>query len=210
MKLEKRTESLKSVRESNKVPGVIFGKTIEPEAIQIDEKEFKEAFRNFGLTQTFEVKLGRKKHNVYIKDVQRHHLNHNLFLNVKLLKVMEGDLIRSHLPIHLIGKEKIEKPGVIVQLVTDSIEVEYGIGSGVNHIDLDVSNLEIGDSVTVEDLTVPEGITVLDEHEKTVLIVSETKYVEEEDEEPEEVKDAMDVEVITEKDKDKEKSKDKE
>jgi len=206
MKLEKRTETLKSVRESNKIPGVLFGKTIEPEAIQIDEKDFLEAFKNFGLTQTFEVKLGRKKHNVYIKDIQRHHINHNLFLNVKLLKVVEGDLIHSHLPIHLLGKEKIEKPGIIVQLLSDSIEVEYGIGSSINHIDLDVSNLKVGDSVTVGDLSIPEGINVLDDHDKAVLNVSETKYVEEE-QEPEEEVDAMDVEVITEKDKSKDKDK---
>jgi len=206
MKLEKRTETLKSVRESNKIPGVLFGKTIEPEAIQIDEKDFLEAFKNFGLTQTFEVKLGRKKHNVYIKDIQRHHINHNLFLNVKLLKVVEGDLIHSHLPIHLLGKEKIEKPGIIVQLLSDSIEVEYGIGSLINHIDLDVSNLKVGDSVTVGDLSIPEGINVLDDHDKAVLNVSETKYVEEE-QEPEEEVDAMDVEVITEKDKSKDKDK---
>lgn len=199
MKLEKRTETLKSVRESNKIPGVLFGKTIEPEAIQIDEKDFKETFKSFGLTQTFEVKLGRKKHNVYIKEVQRHHINHNLFLNVKLLKVMEGDLIRSNLPIHLIGKEKIEKPGIIIQLISDSIEVEYGIGSAINHIDLDVSKLKVGDSITVADLTIPEGITVLDEQEKTVLNISESRYVEEDEQEPEEIKDAMDVEVITEK-----------
>lgn len=206
MKLEKRTETLKSVRESNKIPGVLFGKTIEPEAIQIDEKDFLEAFKNFGLTQTFEVKLGRKKHNVYIKDIQRHHINQNLFLNVKLLKVVEGDLIHSHLPIHLLGKEKIEKPGIIVQLLSDSIEVEYGIGNSVNHIDLDVSNLKVGDSVTVGDLSIPEGINVLDDHDKVVLNVSETKYVEEE-QEPEEEVDAMDVEVITEKDKTKDKEK---
>ena len=202
MKLEKRTETLRSVRESNKIPGVLFGKTIEPEAIQIDEKEFNEAFKNFGLTQTFEVKLGRKKHNVYIKDVQRHHINQNLFLNVKLLKVVEGDLIHSHLPIHLLGKEKIEKPGIIVQMLADSIEVEYGIGSSVNHIDLDVSHLKIGDSITIADLVIPEGIEVLEEHDKVILNVSETKYVEE-DETEEEV-DAMDVEVITEKPKVKE------
>ena len=202
MKLEKRTETLRSVRESNKIPGVLFGKTIEPEAIQIDEKEFNEAFKNFGLTQTFEVKLGRKKHNVYIKDVQRHHINQNLFLNVKLLKVVEGDLIHSHLPIHLLGKEKIEKPGIIVQMLADSIEVEYGIGSSVNHIDLDVSHLKIGDSITIADLAIPEGIEVLEEHDKVILNVSETKYVEE-DETEEEV-DAMDVEVITEKPKVKE------
>lgn len=199
MKIEKRTESLKSVRENHKIPGVLFGKSIEPEAIQIDEKEFKDTFKENGLTQTFEVKMGRKKHNVYIKEVQRHHINHNEFLNIKLLKVMAGDMIRSHLPINLIGKDKVEKPGIIVQLLADSIEVEYGIGEGISHIDLDISNLEVGHSLKVSDLNIPEGIIVHEDKDKLVVNVSETRYVEEEEEEETEEVDAMDVEVITEK-----------
>jgi large subunit ribosomal protein L25 len=199
MKLEKRTESLKSVRESKKIPGVLFGKTIEPESIQIDEKEFKDAFKQYGLTQAFEVKLGRKKHQVYVKDVQRHHINHNEFLNVKLLKVMAGDTIKANLPINLLNREKIEKPGVIVQLLSDSVEVEYEVGQGVSHIDLDVGALQIGESLKVEDLNLPEGITLIDDPEKLVVNVSETKYVAEEDQEESEEADPMDVEIITEK-----------
>lgn len=200
MKIEKRTEPLKIVREMNKVPGVLFGKSIEPESIQIDEKDFLEMYKQYGLTQTFEVKLGRKKHVVYIKEVQNHIVKHNQFLNVKLLKVMEGDTIKASLPIILIGKELIEKPGVIVQLLTDSLDVEYAIGQGLSHIDLDVSGMEIGDSKTVAAINVPEGITVLDDLDKLVVNVSETKYIEEDEEETEaEDIDPMDVEVITEK-----------
>ena len=198
MKLEKRTESLRTVRESHMIPGVLFGKTIEPESIQIDEKEFKNAFKEYGLTQTFEVKMGRKKHNVYIKEIQRHHLNHNEFLNVKLLKVMAGDTIKTHLPLNLIGRDKVEKPGVILQILADTIEVEYEVGNGLSHLDVDVSNLTVGDSIKVSDLHIPEGITLHEDLDKMIVNVSESNYVEEETEEAEE-KDAMDVEVITEK-----------
>ncbi len=200
MKIEKRTESLKHVREMNKVPGVLFGKTIEPESIQIDEKDLRELYRQYGLTQTFEVKMGRKKHLVYIKEVQNHILNQNQFLNVKLLKVTEGDTIKADLPIILVGKETIEKPGVIVQLLTDSVEVEYAVGHGLSHIDLDVTGMEVGDSKTIGDLSIPEGLTVMDDLDKLVVNVSETKYISEDEEETEaEDIDPMDVEVITEK-----------
>jgi len=199
MKLEKRTENLKNVRASHMIPGVLFGKTIEPESIQVEEKEFNSALKEFGLTQTFDVKLGRKKHKVYIKEVQRHHVNHNEFLNVKFLKVMEGDMIKANLPINIIGREKIEKPGVIVQLLTDSIEVEYEVGEGIAHIDVDVSNLKVGDSIKIEDLAIPEGINILESGENLIVNVSETKYVNEDEQEEKEEIDPMDVEVITEK-----------
>jgi large subunit ribosomal protein L25 len=201
MKIEKRTESLRFVRDEKKIPGVMFGKTIEPETIQMEEKDFRDTFKQYGLTQTFDVKLGRKKHQVYFKDIQRHVVNPNVVLNVKLQKVEAGDTIKASLPIVLLGKEGIEKPGVLVQLITDSVEVEFGVGQGIQNIELDVSGLGIGDSLAIADLNLPQGIELVDDPKKIVVNVSETKYVEE-DLETEEVTDPMDVEVITEKTED--------
>lgn len=197
MKLEKRTESLRDVRDMNKIPGVVFGKSIDSESIQVDEKEFNEAFKRYGFTQAFDVKLGRKKLNVILKDIQRHHINNNQILNIKLLKVMAGDIIKANLPINLIGKGLIEKPGVMVQLISDAVEVEYQVGNEINHVDLDVSKLKIGDSIKVSDVIFPEGVNVIDDLDKMLVNITETKYVPEE--QPEEEVDPMDVEVITEK-----------
>ena len=200
MKLEKRTDSLKNVRGMNKIPGVLFGKTIEPISIQVDEKPFHDTFAEKGFTQTFEVKLGKAKHLVYIKDIQRDIIKHNQFLNIKLQKVSKDDTITADIPLNIIGREKIEKPGVIVSVPYDTLEVEYNVGSGVAHIDVDVSNLAVGDSLSVKDLDIPEGLKVLVDEEQTVVSVIETTYVEEESTEENEM-NPEDVEVITEKDK---------
>jgi len=199
MKIEERKDSLKDVRANHKIPGVLFGKTIEPVSIQVDEKLFHDTFSEKGLTQTFEVKLGRKKHLVYIKDVQRDILKPNQLLNVKLQKVSKDDTITADIPLNIIGREKVEKPGIIVSIPNDSLEVEYNVGSGVAHIDVDVSELQVGDSISVKDLDIPEGLKVLVDPEQTVVSVIETTYSEEELE-PEEDIDPEDVEVITEKD----------
>ncbi|QLY40879.1 50S ribosomal protein L25 [Hujiaoplasma nucleasis] len=197
MKIEKRTESLKNVRGMKKIPGVLFGKTIEPISIQVDEKVFHDTLNEKGLTQTFEVKLGNKKHLVYIKDIQRDIVKHNDFLNIKLQKVSKDDTITTNIPLNIIGREKVEKPGVMVSVPNDSLEVEYNVGSGVSHIDVDVSALRIGDSLAVKDLTIPEGLKVHTDSEQTVVSVVETHY-DEAELETEEV-DPEDVEIITEK-----------
>jgi large subunit ribosomal protein L25 len=203
MKIEKRTDALKTVRESHKIPGVIFGKTIEPVSIQVDEKVFQDTFYEKGMTQTFEVKLGKKKHLVYIKDVQRDIIKHNQFLNIKLQKVSKDDTITADIPLNIIGREKVEKPGIIVSVPNDSLEVEYNVGQGVAHIDVDVTELKVGDSISVEELQIPEGLKVLVDPSQTVVSVIETSYDEEALEAEEEV-DPADVEVITEKDSDEE------
>lgn len=200
MKIEKRTDSLKNVRGANKIPGVLFGKTIEPISIQIDEKPFSDLFLEKGFTQTFEVKLGKTKHLVYIKDIQRDIIHHNQLLNVKLQKVSKDDTITADIPLNIIGRETIEKPGVIVSVPYDTLEVEYNVGSGIAHIDVNVSNLSVGDSLSVQDLDIPEGLKVLVDEDQTIVSVIETTYVEEAATDGDEM-NPEDVEVITEKDK---------
>lgn len=208
MKIEKRTEPLKTVRGMNKIPGVLFGKSIEPVSIQVDEIEFHDTFAKKGLTQTFEVKLGRRKHLVYIKDIQRDIIMHNQFLNVKLQKVSKDDTITADIPLNIIGRDKVEKPGVIVSIPNDKLEVEYNVGSGVSSITVDVSELEIGDSIAVKDLDIPEGLKVLVDPEQTIASAIETTYIEEEETDTEEEEmDPTDVEIITEKDADEEEEK---
>jgi len=199
MKIEKRTESLKNVRGMNKIPGVLFGKGIDPISIQLEEKPFHDVFSKKGYTQTFEVKLGRAKHLVYIKDIQRDVVKHNQFLNVKLQKVSKDDTMTADIPLNIIGKELVEKAGVMVSVPNDTLEVEYNVGSGIAHIDVDVSKLEIGDVITVKDLDIPEGLKVLVDENQTIASLVETTYVEETASEDE--MNPEDVEIITEKSK---------
>lgn len=199
MKIEKRTEPLRIVREGGNVPGVLFGKTIDPVSIQIDEKQLHELVNEFGFTKTFKVKLGKETHQVYIKEVQRDILNKNHVLNVKILKVVAGDTIKAHVPLNIIGREVIEKPGVIVQVIADYIEVEYPIGKGLSSIDVDISSLKSGENIHIRDLSLPEYLEIHDDSDKILITVSEVVYREEEESEEVEVVDPMDVEVLKQK-----------
>lgn len=179
MNIEKRTESLAKVRKQNKVPGVLFGKSITPVSIQIDALELAEAFRQNGKTQTFPVKLGRETHQVYIKNLQKDIVNRNLILNVELLKVGKGDMITAKIPIHVIGRDAIEKEGWLLQVVADDIEVEYEAGSGIQRVDVDVSKMKAREVLHVADVVFPKGIKVLDDPSKALIHIAEQRIIEE-------------------------------
>lgn len=200
MKIENRKEKLRDVRSKNKVPGVLFGKTIVPVSIQVDEKELLQTIRNYGYTQTFKVKLGKDTHTVYIKEAQKDILNHSHFLNFKLQKVSKGDTITANVPFNLVGREKIEKPGVLLQIIADNVEVEYGVGQGVTHIDVDVSKMMVGDTLHVKDLNLPEGLKVQDDADKLLISLSEIAMEEPEEVEEVEEIDPSEVEAIKQKD----------
>jgi len=187
VKIEKRNESLRIVRGMNKVPGVLFGKTITPISIQIDEKDLHQLVNEFGYTKTFKVKLGKETHQVYIKEIQYDIMNHNHFLNVKMLKLVAGDTIKASLPLNILGREAIDKPGIIIQIMSDSIDVEYPIDKVVENIDIDISKMVVGDSLHVKDLKLPDYLILHDDLDKMLLSVSEVTYVEEKDEDEEEI-----------------------
>ncbi len=186
MKIEKRTDRLRIVRKMNKVPGVLFGKSITPVSIQVDELELQDIYWKNGKTQTFIVKLGKESHQVYIKDIQKDIVNRNHFLSVELLKVTKDDIISAKLPLHIIGRDVVEREGFLVQVIEDVIEVEYAVGKGVSRIDVDISNMKVKDTLHIRDVQLPEGIKVVDDVDKLLIQVAEQRIAEEEPEEEEE------------------------
>ncbi len=183
MKIEKRTESLSIVRKNKMTPGVLFGKTIDPVSIQADEQELHNCLREYGHTKTFKIKLGTKSHQVYIKEVQKDIIKSDHFLNFKLLKVAAGDTMKAAVNIHIIGKENIEEKRFEVHNLADTVELEYIVGSGISHFDVDVSSMKIGDTIYAKDLKLPKGIELLDSPDKIIISIQEITFIPEEVEE---------------------------
>lgn len=181
MKIEKRNTQLQTLRKMKKLPGVMYGKTISPVSIQMDEKDFRDLYRTYGKTKAFKVKLDKDTHQVFIKNVQADVLNPKAILSFDLLKVEHGNLIKNRVPIRVHGRDAIEKLNGIVQITLDEVEVEYGVDSGIDAIDIDVSAMHIGQSIHVRDLKLPAGIRAIEDESKLVINVLEAKHLAEEE-----------------------------
>lgn len=181
MVIEKRIEKLNKVRHSGYVAGVLFGKEFGNNSISIQSKpeEFSTAYSKYGKTKTFKVKLDGQTHEVYFKDIVRDVLRPNLVVHFSLLKVSKGDKVSASLPIKLIGEEYIEKQGMIVIQSLHEIEVEYPVGSDVNHLEYNVGSLQLGDSVHVANIVLPEGFKVFLHADDVVATIAYPKVHEE-------------------------------
>ncbi len=206
MKLEARKNPLKEVRANHQVAGVIYGKRIDSQPIQVDYKDFMNHYHEYGTSMVFKSKLEGKTHQVYIKDVQVDPLNINNILHFDLIKVTATDTITADIPVHLANKDVVEGRGLVVQLIANTINTEFSPGSGVNSFEIDVKDMEEGDAFYIKDMDIPEGIKVLDDLEKMVVNVSEPEY----EEEPEEPTEEENVEVEAIKQKDDEPAEEKE
>lgn len=196
MKLEHRIEKGKRLRKEGILPGVIYGKDMEPTNVKVDPKAFLKALQEFGKNMVFDVDLEGTKHKVYFKDYQVNPVKHGEVWSFDLQKVSANDTMSTDIQIHLLGTDKFEGKSLLIQQILTSIECEYPVGQGVSHFDLDVSELNQNDALYVKDIAVPKSFKVLSDLEAMVVNVTvpsttvepeETEETEEETEEtPEE------------------------
>lgn len=198
MKLQERTVKGSKIRKDGLTPGVLYGKGMDSVSVQVETKEFQKMYYQYGTTKTFEITLNKKKHLVYIKETQSSFVNHSIKTHFDIVKVAKGDTMTSKVNVVFVNREEVEKRGLLVLDVNSSIDVEYPVGSGISHLELDVAGLNDHDTLKVSDIKVPEDVTILTDMDSVVVSISSPR---EEVEEPE-----GDTEVITEVESIKQKS----
>lgn len=187
MKIELRTVKGSKMKNTGLTPGVLYGKGIDSVAVQVKTNEFQKMYSAKGQSKTFDITLDGKKHIVYIKDTQSSYENHNIKTHFDLVKVAADDTMTSKINLVFVNHEQVEKRGLILNAVMTTIEVEYGVGSGISKLEIDVEGLEDRDSLSVSDIKVPEGVTILENMDQTVVTVSTPREEVVVDEEAEEV-----------------------
>lgn len=195
MKLEKRNDDLSVVRGEGLVPGVIYGHGIEPQNIQANYKELVHEYQSNGYSMSFEVKLGKDKHIVFLKEIQRDLINPNDILHFDLMKVNAEDIMTASIPIHYIGRHEVEKRGLIVQVLSDTLDFEFPVTKGVSSINIDITNLEAGDSIIAQAIDVPKGFEMQEDLNKVLVNVTLPKI---ENEETETIEDVVMEEPVEE------------
>jgi large subunit ribosomal protein L25 len=151
------------------VPGVLYGKG-EARAIVVGERELRTALTGpSGLHAIVDVVLEGQKtpHHAVLKEFQRHPIRGTL-THVDFHEVRLDQPIQALVSIHLVGESPGAKQGGVVQQVTREIRVEALPTAIPEHIEADMSSLEVGSTLRVADLEAVEGVAYLDDPE-TVL-----------------------------------------
>ncbi len=185
------------------IPGVIYGpKVDEPVKVLIDNDDLRLSLREAGGTNLIQLNVAEDMHNVLVRDVQRHVLKGNI-LHVDFYAVSLDTKITTEVPIAIVGSAEVVRSGEAMLITrSNTIEVECLPTNIPQELELDISRLvEVGDFLTVADLTAPEGVTILaDEEEVLVRTEYATRLETEEEEEGLEEEgldmDAESVEVI--------------
>ncbi|CAN5234105.1 hypothetical protein BH18ACT12_BH18ACT12_12990 [soil metagenome] len=175
------------LRKAGFIPGVLYGKGKGSYAICVPERELRRVLTGQGgLHAILDVVLEGQKttHAPILKDYQqdpiRGHISH-----IDLQEVPLDQPIQASVTVQLVGEPAGVKEGGVLSQVQREINVEALPMEIPEHLELDVSGLEIGDTLRLADLGTHEGVTYLDDPEETVLatVTLPTREVEPEPEE---------------------------
>ncbi|MDX1388997.1 MAG: 50S ribosomal protein L25/general stress protein Ctc [Acidobacteriota bacterium] len=176
------------LRRSGGLPAVVYGDEADALALTLDMHEFERLMARIHAATTvlsLEVE-GEGEHQVLIREVQRHPFRSD-FLHVDFLRIRAGQKINVMVPVHLVGLAPGVEEGGIMQQTRHELEVECTPANIPSEITVDVSAMEIGDSIHVADLDFGD-IVILDDADLTICTCVQPTIitVEEEDEELEE------------------------
>lgn len=180
----------RNLRAKGQIPGVIYGKGREPLALSIDEKEIKKVI---GKNSLIDLGFGEETASVVLKDIQRDPLRGNP-IHFDFQEVDLKQRITITVSIHLEGTPAGIKEGGILQQTLREVDLECLPTEMPNYLQVDISHLKVGESLHVDELVVPENLTILTSPEEVVVtIVTPTLNVKEE----EDVADEEETEAAT-------------
>jgi large subunit ribosomal protein L25 len=204
IKLKTRTRTgagksyTRKARAAGWVPAIYYGKTTQPVSIEVDHHEFSAVVRKRHLTHLFDLGLGKTQEEsiAVIKDVQRHVIKDEFFYHIDFQHVAMNETVTVHCPVEIVGTAigVKDESGVLGNPVK-ALTIECLPMNIPDKITIDVSELHVGNSIHVRDLSI-ENITIKDAPEEVIAVVTHaTREVVETSEEEGEEAEAPEAEA---------------
>lgn len=194
---EERTTMGKSfnrnLRRSGSIPGVVYGGKDLPKKISILEKEIVKAVQVPGFaTQVLKISLSGKNVDVVVKEIQRHPITSRV-MHADFMRVDPDSKITLIVPIRTINDDTcvgVKVNGGQVNHLINDIEIICLASNLPEYLEIDVQEMDIGDSVSLSEINLPDGVEISllvqgEERDQAVVSVTETRemIIEEEVEE---------------------------
>jgi large subunit ribosomal protein L25 len=159
------------LRAAGRVPAVLYGHGTKPRSLSVDAREFGHALRtDAGTNVLLELEVGRTRHLALAKEIQRHPVR-GTFIHVDFIVVRRGEKVQVTVPVHLVGEAPGVREGGIADQDLYQVRVEAEVTAVPDVVEADVSGLGIGDVLRVGELKAPEGATILEDPEASVVSV---------------------------------------
>ncbi|MEJ2359706.1 MAG: 50S ribosomal protein L25 [Deinococcales bacterium] len=186
MKLEAQKRSagrVGALRREGRLPAVVYNSGLN-ETVSVNGKDFDKVFRSQGTSSIIDLEVDGTVHAVLVKQVQMDK-RRRAPMHVDFYAVTEGQVVDVHVPIEITGTAKGMREGGMLDVHRREIYIEVMPRLIPNHVLVDISALEIGDSIHIADVAslLPSEAQILDDLDRTILTLVPPRLAEEEEEE---------------------------
>jgi large subunit ribosomal protein L25 len=173
---QKGKGAARKFRKNNQLPAIFYGPNTDPMMLAINYHEFERITKLSGFENTIlDLKItsrhGEETRKAMVKDLMMDPVKNN-YLHADFYEISMDKEITVDIPIRLVNTPIGVTDGGFLQIVRRELTVSCLPDRLIDALEIDVAGLEMGDSVHIRDIALPEGITSVEEGDLTVAVVS--------------------------------------
>jgi len=168
----------RKLRAAGKIPGIIYGHGRAPQSLELDGHTFTRLLEKVSYyTTVIELTIDGTMARTLIRELQRHPVKRDI-LHVDFQELVAGEKVTIRVPLKFVGTpEGVRTGGGILDETVRELHISVDPAEIPNHIDVDVSHLQVGKSLHVRDVKAPAGVTILDDPAGTICVCMIPKEV---------------------------------
>lgn len=161
----------RQIRMAGRIPGVVYGPETEPIPVSVEEREFRTAMRHASSGSILNLSLDGKETKAVLREMQRDPVTSRV-LHIDFHAISMNKPIHVAIPIHFVGTPVgVKVDGGIMQATMREIEISCLPINIPEHLEVNVSELRIGDSIHVGNVSIPNA-TILVDAQRTIVVIS--------------------------------------
>ena len=165
----------KKFKENGYIAGVIYGDTLtKAHSVKFEEALIRKIIAKHGANAKVSIKYGDRKRYGFIKAIQRHPVTAKI-IHIDVQLVSKNHEIKFQLPIAYKGEEQLTSKQLYLQVYKTEIDVFGKMDFMPDSVNIDVSQKEIGTSITIKDFKLDEHIKINNNQEEIFAIVTQLK-----------------------------------
>lgn len=163
----------RSLRREGQIPGVIYGHSRESQPLAIAERDLEKLLSHISADNTVvELAIDGGTSRALIREIQRHPFK-RMILHIDFQELVAGENMTVRVPVRLVGiPVGVRLGGGIVDHPLRELTISVDPANMPNQIEIDITDLELGDSIHVSGVKVPDGVTVLDDPGAAVVVIA--------------------------------------
>ena len=173
----------RATRRAGRVPGIIYGDNKDPTPISLEPRELSRAIARSGFFATIvDVAVDGAVQRTLAREVQYHPVT-DVAMHVDFMRVGAGAQVHVSVPVHFVNHERAPgiRRGGILNVIRHTIDIACSVDNIPEGLTVNLEGLEIGDSVHIESVTLPEGVrSMLSSRDSTIASIAASSAVREE------------------------------